>query len=234
MQQGWIGAGDHGVGDDLAERRAPQLSSLVLRHDDEGGCAVGDLRCVACGDRAAGLEAGPQPGERLGGGARPDAFVGVNHQRVALALGYRHGDDLVSEAAVLDGVRGPLVGLGGEGILRFASESFGAPVTLRREAHADVLQRTGEPVEHERVDGLLVAEAHAGPRVGEKVGRRGHRLHAAGDDDIGLAGGDHLVGLDDRVEARQADLVHDRRRDAQRNAGLDRGLASGKLSGAGQ
>ena len=44
--------------------------------------------------------------------AGPHALVGVDHERVALALGDLDRDDLVGEAAVLDGGGGPLVGRG--------------------------------------------------------------------------------------------------------------------------
>ena len=63
--------------------------------------------------------------------------------------------------------------------------------------------------------------------------RVGHRLHAAGDDDVELAGADQLVGQRDRVEAGQADLVDRQRRHGHRDAALDRGLAGGDLPGAG-
>jgi hypothetical protein len=61
----------------------------------------------------------------------------------------------------------------------------------------------------------------------------GHRLHAAGDDDLALTGADELVGHGDRVDARQADLVDRDRRHVHRDAALDRGLAGGDLAAAG-
>ena len=62
--------------------------------------------------------AGAELAEALGGRARPDALVGVDDDRVALALGDLDRDDLVGEAPVLDGGGGPLVALGGELVLR--------------------------------------------------------------------------------------------------------------------
>jgi hypothetical protein len=67
----------------------------------------------------------------------------------------------------------------------------------------------------------------------QQVRRVGHRLHATGDHDVDLAGADELVGEGDRVEAGQADLVDRERRDAHRDAGLDRRLAGRDLAGAG-
>ena len=79
--------------------------------------------------------------------------------------------------------------------------------------------------------GVAVAEA-AARAVGEIRGV-GHRLHAAGDHDVGVARRDHLVGEIDRVEAREADLVDVDRRHAHRDAGLARRLAAGHLTLAG-
>ena len=76
---------------------------------------------------------------------------------------------------------------------------------------------------------VLVALA----RLRQQVRRVGHRLHAAGDDDVELAGPDELVGQRDRVEAGQADLVDRQRGHVHRDAALDRGLAGGDLAGAG-
>ena len=61
----------------------------------------------------------------------------------------------------------------------------------------------------------------------------GHRLHAAGDDDLELAGADELVGQRDGVEAGQADLVDRQRGDVHRDAALDGGLARRDLARAG-
>ena len=82
---------------------------------------------------------------------------------------------------------------------------------------------------------LAVAHAVAGARAsGRRYGALRHRLHAAGDDDLGVARLDHLVGEVDRVDAREAHLV-----DASSRArvigmpAFDRGLARGDLALAG-
>ena len=62
----------------------------------------------------------------------------------------------------------------------------------------------------------------------------GHRLHAAGHDDVGLAGLDHEVGEIDRVEARQAHLVDRGGGHVHADAGVGRGLAGGDLALAGE
>ena len=76
--------------------------------------------------------------------------------------------------------------------------------------------------------GVAVAEAAAG--AGGDVRGVRHGLHAAGHDDVGLAGRDHLVGEVDRVEARQADLVDVDRRHVHRDAGLHGSLAARHLT----
>ena len=64
-------------------------------------------------------------------------------------------------------------------------------------------------IESTSVD-VAVLEALAGLR--QQVRGVGHRLHAAGDDDVDLAGADQLVGQGDGVEAREAHLVDGDRR----------------------
>ena len=84
-----------------------------------------------------------------------------------------------------------------------------------------------------RVDRLDVAhpEAEAGARAAGRAPR--HRLHAAGDADLEVAGADRLVGEPDRAHARGADLVDRLRGDLLRDPALDLGLARGDLALAG-
>ena len=60
-----------------------------------------------------------------------------------------------------------------------------------------------------------------------------HRLHAAADRDLDVAGADRGVEDADRADARGADLVDRLRGDLLRDAGLDLGLARGDLPLAG-
>ena len=66
--------------------------------------------------------AGRRAAERLGGGAGAHAFVGVDHDRVALALRDRDRRDLVGEAPFLLRGGGALVALGRELVLRLAGD----------------------------------------------------------------------------------------------------------------
>ena len=106
-------------------------------------------------------------------------------------------------------------------------------VLLGAAAHVHRVERAPQAVVDHRVDDRVVAHAVAGARAGEDVRRTRHRLHAAGDDDLGVARRDHLVGEVDRVDARQADLVDGHRGHAHRDARVDRGLARGDLALAG-
>ena len=178
-------------------------------------------------------KAGRSAARRLDGGVATDALVGVEDHRVALALGDLDLDDLVVEQPVLGGPGGPLVGLGGQLVLRLAGQAGGGGVLLGAGAHGHLVEGAEEAVVHHRVDDLLVADAVAGPGPGEEVGRLGHGLHAAGHHDVGLAGLDHLVGQVDGVDAREAHLVDGAGGHGHRDAAVDGRLAGGDLAGAG-
>ena len=131
------------------------FSSLMI---SDGGGAVGDLRRVAGGDLAVGLEGRLQVGERLDGGAGADALVGGDELvdlddlaglLVEALLGDR--DDLVVEAALVGGLLGPLLALGAEGVEVLAGE---APLV------GDHLGR--DALRHEAAD---VGVAHADRRA---------------------------------------------------------------------
>ena len=180
------------------------------------------------------VKAGLQGAERLGRGARAHALVGVDQQRVALALGDLDRDDLLGQAALLGGRRGLLVARRRERVLALAGDADLLVVLLGGEAHGDVVEGVGQAVVHHGVDQGGVADPEAGPGAGQQVGRLCHGLHAAGHDDLGVTGADHLVGQVDGVEAREADLVDGVGRDRHRDAALHRGLAGRDLALAGQ
>ncbi len=86
----------------------------------------------------------------------------------------------------------------------------------------------GEVVDQDR---LAVFEAAA--RAGQQVRGAAHRLHAAGDDDVGGAAAQELVGQADGAHAREADLVDRQGRHAHGQSGGDGGLAGGVLAASG-
>ena len=140
------------------------------------------------------------------------------------------GDDLLGQPAVLDRRRRLLVAGRREGVLALPGDLGLLVVALGGEAHGDVVEGIGQAVVHHRVDQRHVAEAVAGAGAGQQVGGLGHRLHAAGHHDLGVAGLDHLVGQVDGVEPREADLVDGRRRHGHRDPGLHRRLAGRDLA----
>ncbi len=179
-------------------------------------------------------EGGPEVAERLGGGAGTHAFVGVDEDRVALALGDLDRRDLLGHAAVLDRRRGAVVALGRDVVLHVARDATElARVALGTRAHVDGVERAPQAVVDHRVEQLAVAHPVALACVLQQVRRSGHRLHAAGDDDLGVAGLDHLVGEVDGVDARETDLVDGHRRDRHRDPALHRSLARRHLARAG-
>ena len=83
-----------------------------------------------------------------------------------------------------------------------------------------------------QVDQRPVSELVAEARLLEHVGRVRHRLHPARDDDLGVAGTNHLVGDLDRADRGRADLVDRVRRKIDRQARADRRLTRRRLAGA--
>ena len=75
-----------------------------------------------------------------------------------------------------------------------------------------------------------VAEAVAGARAGQQIGRVGHGLHAAGDDDFALAEHHALRRQRHGFEARAAHLIDGHRGDALMQSAAERGLARRILS----
>ena len=186
-----------------------ELLGLGLPHDDDRAGAVGDLRRRAGGDGAVLGEGRAQPdSDSVVVSARmPSSSLELD--RVALALRDRDGDDLVVEEPVLPRLGGELVAAGGEGVLLLAGEW-----RSRRRCAASVSEPIAWLVKRvvEAVVGHAVLQGHvavleAVAALGQQVRGVGHRLLAAGDDDVELAGADELVGERDRVEAREADLV---------------------------
>src|SRR6185436_16617302 len=90
-----------------------------------------------------------------------------------------------------------------------------------------------EAVVDHRVDRLDVSHAVAEAGTRQQVRRLAHRLHAAGDGDLGITGADPHVGDADRAHARGADLVDRLRGDLLGDAALDLRLARGDLALAG-
>ena len=79
---------------------------------------------------------------------------------------------------------------------------------------------------------MLVAQSITFARIQKQIRRVAHRLHASGDDDLGIAGLDRLRAQRNRLQARTANLVDRHSSDLRRQSGKDRGLARRILSDA--
>ena len=164
----------------------------------------------------------------------PHTLVVGDRDRVTAALRHRHVDDLVVEqtrSCARSAARS--WDWRGVGVLVLAGELPLLAVELGGVTHAAQVERAVQGVVRGRVDDLVVAVAVAGAGAGQQVRAVGHRLHAARDDDVELAGADQLVGHRDRVQPRQAHLVDGQGGHVHRDAALDRGLPGGDLPGAG-
>ena len=144
-----------------------------------------------------------------------------------------HGDDLFGQAALVGGLQRELVRAQrpavevGAGDLELVADFGGL------DEHLLAGEGVGEPVVDHRVERLDVAHAKAEARAREQVGGLGHRLHAAADADLHVAGADRLVDDRRRAQAGGADLVDRLGGDLLGDAGLDLGLARGDLPLAG-
>ncbi len=120
-----------------------------------------------------------------------------------------------------------------KGVLVLATDPILDGDTLGVGAHVAVLDRAPQAVGYGRVDELAVAEPIAEAGIRQEVRRAVHRLHPAGDRDLGIAGA-NLGGREhDRLHPRAADPVD--RRGARRigEAGAECRLPGWGLSGSG-
>ena len=170
--------------------------------------------------------------QRLQGGVGADRLVGLDR---ALALARLDGDadDLVGEAAGVGRLGGEPVRALGEAVHVDAGDLELVRDLAGLVDHLLLGEGVGEAVVGHRVDRADVAHAEAEAGARQQVGRLAHRLHAAGDGDLGVAGADRHVGDAERAHARGADLVDRLRGDLLGDAALDLGLARGDLPLAG-
>ena len=108
--------------------------------------------------------------------------------------------------------------------------SSSSPISVGLLEHLLAGERVAQAVLDHRVERLDVAHAEALARAGQQVGRLRHRLHAAADRDLEVAGAHRLVEHPDRAHARRAHLVDRLRGDLDRDAGLDLRLAGRDLA----
>ena len=111
----------------------------------------------------------------------------VNVDRVALALRDLTGAISSAKIALLGGRGGALVRARGELVLLRPRQLVAAVVLLGRGAHRDLVERAEQAVVGHVVDHRHVAVLEALAGLAQQVRRLGHRLLAAGDDDVELA-----------------------------------------------
>ncbi|MNX55766.1 hypothetical protein D3C86_865390 [compost metagenome] len=121
----------------------------------------------------------------------------------------------------------------GEGILLLAGDAVALSDVLGGDAHVIVVEGIGEAIMDHRVDHLNGSHAGAPAGVGHEVRGRGHVLHAAGDDDVGVSEQDGLDAEVHRLEARTADLVDGEGGHFGGDSPLDGGLTGRALAETG-
>jgi hypothetical protein len=137
-----------------------------------------------------------------------------------------NGGDLARERSVLVGLPGALQALGGKGVLRLAGELVVLGRVLGEGAHQPALVvGVLEAVEEHVVLDLGMAEPGAAAHFRQQVGRVGHALHAAGNDDVRRPRVQRIIGQHHRLHPGAAHLVDGGAGHGMRQAGGDRGLA---------
>ena len=117
------------------------------------------------------------------------------------------GCDLRAPDPRLPGRFVPALALGRVVVLLPARDPVAVGKGLRGGSHQLSAERTQEAVPVHAVDELAMAEPVAPAGARQEVGRVGHRLGAAGQDDVCVPQRDRLPGLQDADQARGARLV---------------------------
>ena len=173
------------------------------------------------------LKAGAQLAQTFQGGLGADVLVGVEDDGVALALRDDHRHDLGLELAVLDGRAGLALAVVADLVLHLAGDAVLLGHVLGGDAHVDVVHGALQTVQDHLVLQDAVAHAVALAGVGDQVRGHAHVLHAAGHDDLGVAGLDGVGGLVDGLHARAAHDVEGEGRDLLGKAGHEHALRAG-------
>jgi hypothetical protein len=119
----------------------------------------------------------------------------------------RHRHDLGGEATRVRGFRSFAVALERVPVLRLAIDVILGGDDFAGMAHVALFERAPQTVVDHRVDQLAISHAQSLADAWQQVGRIAHRLHAAGDRDVDIAGANRLCRQHHRFEARPAHLV---------------------------
>ncbi len=140
------------------------------------------------------------------------------------------GSDLVREPAFAARVRGLAMALDRVRVLVGARHPVDLGDDFAGHPHVAVFERAPEAVVDDRVDNGAVTHAQAFADARQEIRRVAHRLHAARDRDVDVAGGNALGGQHDGLQSGAADLVDGEGGDALVQAAVERGLTSGILT----
>src|SRR5579883_3223847 len=182
--QDWIVSSECEGDETRARLEAQALGGRALHNQHSGG-SIADLRGIAGGDQAIGLEGGFEAGQLLQAGIGADALVALEKDGFALFVFDRNRQNLTGETSLGGRARGSPVALQAELIELFAGD---LPF-LRNQFCADALM--DQP--------MIVAFNHQGTkgRAGTLRGRSHrharHRFDAASDYDI-IRASEHALG----------------------------------------
>ena len=111
------------------------------------------------------------------------------------------------------------------GILLLAGDAVLFGDILAGHPHVIAVVNVPEAVVDHTIDGDGVAHAKSLTCLGQQVGGVRHRLHATGDDDLGVSGLNCLGGESNGLQPRSANLVNGHSADLRRKAAEDGRLA---------
>ncbi len=148
----------------------------------------------------------------------------------ATADGDRH--DLRGEGAAFPSAGSAALTFNRKPILFLAANAVFTGNVLGRLPHVPVFKGTAKAVLDHGIDRLLVPDLPAGPGAEEQVRGPAHAFHAAGHEEVRVAGANGLGCEHDCLEPGAAHLVYGKRGNRVRESCLQDGLPSGVLTQA--
>src|SRR4029453_3175597 len=218
----------HRRGDQPAVDRQAELLRLGRAGPQHHRRPVVDTAGVAGRHQTVLFEYRPEPGQALGRGVRPHVLVGGEVDGLLLLLD-GHGHDLAGEALLAVGLGRELVAAGGVGVAVLPGDAVPLGDVLRGDAHVVVVERVPQAVVDHVINDLGVRQSHAVAvaALGKQEGRLVHVLDPAGQHHLGVAEGDLLGSIDDRLQPGAAHPVEGQARRLDRDTALHPDLAAG-------
>ncbi len=179
-------------------------------HHQQNRRAVAQARAVSSGDGSPRLKGRFQPAEGFQGGVPAGALVNCKGDRLPLALGDVHRQDLLGELAPIDGRDGALVAGQGKFVLFLTGDTGQLGEVLSGDPHRlGPIGSLQARVDETPAQGCVVGGqvAHRMGRLGQGVRRAAHALHAAHDKGLAIAGTDGAGSQVERSQTRGAQAV---------------------------